>query len=381
MRMLSHQDLFAFDAKFHRSCLSHYISERNIIAAVNKSDQTRVTVSAHDEVFKETITCVEDYIIKQEMVSNLKILTCKFIDKLREQIIDDADSFTSWKMKYKLKKYFGNKLSFVKQPGKSDLVCVSTLTIDILLKGAAILETNSLDDMEVDDLPDTRNKVDERHILHVAAGILRDKMTLINDDGKQYMSSHDLSLKECSNFVPTDLYDFMTWCVNKSSYLGVTSCAGGIKDNLKAISLSCSLIAGCQNITTPLSLGLGIRLHHDFGSKAVLDDLNALGYTVSYDEVRRFLTSGALAQKDTVYVPRGFELPKNVDQQRGDIAAVEEIDAAIDNFDQNEDTLDGKSTTHSMAAVLYKRCPPTENHTKMARLSSKSLSSTDADFL
>ena len=29
------------------------------------------------------------------------------------------------------------------------------------------------------------------------------------------------------------------------------------------------------------------------------------------------------------------------------------VDAAIDNFDQNEETLDGKTTAHSMAAVLY----------------------------
>ena len=35
MKMLSHQDLFAFGAKYLRFCLSDYISERNIIAAVN----------------------------------------------------------------------------------------------------------------------------------------------------------------------------------------------------------------------------------------------------------------------------------------------------------------------------------------------------------
>ena len=29
------------------------------------------------------------------------------------------------------------------------------------------------------------------------------------------------------------------------------------------------------------------------------------------------------------------------------------LHAAIDNFDQNEETLDGKSTTHAMAMVVY----------------------------
>ena len=32
------------------------------------------------------------------------------------------------------------------------------------------------------------------------------------------------------------------------------------------------------------------------------------------------------------------------------------VDADIDNFDQNEETLDGKTTTHSIAAVLYQIC-------------------------
>ena len=32
------------------------------------------------------------------------------------------------------------------------------------------------------------------------------------------------------------------------------------------------------------------------------------------------------------------------------------IDAAIDNFDPNKDMLDGKTTTHSIAVVLYQRC-------------------------
>ena len=31
------------------------------------------------------------------------------------------------------------------------------------------------------------------------------------------------------------------------------------------------------------------------------------------------------------------------------------VDAAIDNFDQNEETINGKNTTHVMAIVLYQR--------------------------
>ena len=37
LRMLSYPDLFAFDAKYHRNCCSHHISERNIKAAGKKA--------------------------------------------------------------------------------------------------------------------------------------------------------------------------------------------------------------------------------------------------------------------------------------------------------------------------------------------------------
>ena len=40
MRMLSNTDLFAMDAKYHRSCYSHYISLNNIKAASAKVDKS-----------------------------------------------------------------------------------------------------------------------------------------------------------------------------------------------------------------------------------------------------------------------------------------------------------------------------------------------------
>ncbi|KAJ8964633.1 hypothetical protein NQ314_004742 [Rhamnusium bicolor] len=35
-KLSGYEDLFAYDAKYHRSCYSHYISQRNIKAIQNK---------------------------------------------------------------------------------------------------------------------------------------------------------------------------------------------------------------------------------------------------------------------------------------------------------------------------------------------------------
>lgn len=103
--------------------------------------------------------------------------------------------------------------------------------------------------------------------------------------------------------------------------------------------------------------------------KKLVDHLHALGYSVCYDEVWRFLISAALDQKEgDLFVPRGTE-------SGGDHVMV---DAAIDNFDQNEQTLVGKSTTHAMAAVLYKRCPIDASKWHIKQAKEKSLAATDA---
>lgn len=76
------------------------------------------------------------------------------------------------------------------------------------------------------------------------------------------------------------------------------------------------------------------------------------------------------SQAGDVYVPRGIQ---SVDLANADTF----VDAAIDNFDQNEETLDGKTTTHSMAAVLYQRCGTLNDDENIPRTRKKALDVTE----
>lgn len=87
---------------------------------------------------------------------------------------------------------------------------------------------------------------------------------------------------------------------------------------------------------------------------------------MSYDEVRQFLTSAAadqLQRSKRVYIPNG--LTRSTEHGM--------IDAAIDNFDQNEETLDGKNTTHCMAIVVYRRGDDATVHNPIKRVPERSL--------
>ena len=92
-----------------------------------------------------------------------------------------------------------------------------------------------------------------------------------------------------------------------------------------------SIIALSCKMQTPITFGLGVQMHHDHGSKDLIDRLSSVGFAIGYDEVRRFLTSGArdeLSDPSQVPVPRGISMC-----DRENVASV--VDAAIDNFDQN----------------------------------------------
>ena len=68
------------------------------------------------------------------------------------------------------------------------------------------------------------------------------------------------------------------------------------------------VLAICHNtiylvckIHTPITFGLGVKMHHDHGSRELIDDLSSLGHSIPYDEVRRFLTVVALDQLTSIY--------------------------------------------------------------------------------
>lgn len=97
-------------------------------------------------------------------------------------------------------------------------------------------------------------------------------------------------------------------------------------------------------------VGLGLHLYHMIPSKHILDTLWQLGLTCSYNDVRQLTTALAkreISDKDDTYVPENLNKIECGKQNY--------IHASIDNFDLNEETIDGKNTTHCMAMVVFQK--------------------------
>ena len=358
-RMLLYTDLFAADGKYHRKCYGTYISERNIKAAQNKQNRSETTN------FDHAFQALTQQLDQTVMSSKLEVTV---LSKLRDQYVKElgSENYSSWKLKRRLKNYYGEGMVFIEHPGKSDLVCNSSLTVGVALQKALQLENDLSHDSSQQDCEPIAPDMNENQVLHMAATILHRSMREIKDNDF-YISGLEINVDKCGSFVPHKLYDFMLWCTNDKAYENATMCTDDkqCKDNLKIISLCHSLISQAQQVRTPLTLTLALYVHHHFGSRKLIEQLHALGLSVSYNEVRQFLTSAAVDQhKDDAFVPRWLVHSEDPSM----------IDAAIDNFDQNENTLDGKVTTHAMAAVIYKRCPVVASNCQIPRFPAQSLS-------
>lgn len=100
--MLTHQYLFVYDAKYHRSCLGHYISERNISAARNKYLSEK-KLSEYEEAFTKPTEEITSTAFSENMtVTTLNAVTESYVSKLSAAA--GPSMYKSWKLKEKPEK-------------------------------------------------------------------------------------------------------------------------------------------------------------------------------------------------------------------------------------------------------------------------------------
>lgn len=250
--------------------------------------------------------------------------------------------------------HFGGKLSFISQPGKSDLICSGDITISDAIRQVVRLQVhvNEIGECELESV--AQSSENDTVILHRAAGIIRDLISGLTFQSEGYDPSGNINLSAAKAFVPNPLYDFIAWCTSKKDFDGAVtydSVTDLSKTDFKVLAICHNLISlGCK-IGTPITFSLGVRMHHEHGSRDLIDDLNSSGHSISYDEVRKFVTSIA---EDQLSSQAGMYVPKDLSSfEPGNVHTT--LDAAIDSFDRNEETVDGKNTTHAMAIVVYQR--------------------------
>ena len=100
--------------------------------------------------------------------------------------------------------------------------------------------------------------------------------------------------------------------------------------------LECILFAS-KNVLTTQHVSLAMQLHNYFGSRGLIDTLYAYGFCISYDELRRLLTSAA--EEEIKRINEGVYIPTGIIARNEGRNLIHEGD---DNIDINAETIDGK---------------------------------------
>ena len=169
------------------------------------------------------------------------------------------------------------------------------------------------------------------------------------------LNINDINLQSAKSIVPQRLYLFLRWIIAGDSDVyeepDPSIPCRNMAGERHVLSIAQDVIHGASNarMKVPKHVSLAMTMHHLMTSKLLITWLNRMGHCSSYDEIQSVGTSHAMevAAKSEEY---GAIIPSN-------ISPMSFIQLAADNNDFNEETLDGKNTTHATTMVTYQRKP------------------------
>lgn len=283
----SNGDLVAVEARYHRKkhCLATYLLY----------DDTNVqSESELDMICKSLKSEITDEVENRKRVYDLSQIRSQVqeLGKLKNLKIE---KLTNKQTKRALKRVWPT-LRFIHRTGLSDLVCSNTLSIDDALCNFVRLEKQLETVEEQNDLDLSlaenfeRSESHELSVIREAAMVIRNRLLNAKTITNEYFSSQEITAEAQKQFLDKHLLLFVKWLSVDTD-----------ETNTDEIAFTQQELSVCSDIaylvkptTTPKHLGLSVYLHHSYGSKKLIEDLHAHGYTWSYTEVRHFLTSAAL---------------------------------------------------------------------------------------
>ena len=164
------------------------------------------------------------------------------------------------------------------------------------------------------------------------------------------LNTQDVSMETARQLIPDSLYLLIKQLVvseKRARPSNALNQSTAIEDERQILSIAQDIIH-CNSkgrVKLPKHTSLAICVHHLTTSKRLIELLNRMGHCVSYDEMRSVNTSIAedvLAKTEEF----GTVIPTV-------IKAGSFVQIAADNNDLNEETIDGKNTTHATTMVIY----------------------------
>ena len=350
---ISGVDLIAVEAKYHKHCRSQYVSKSNLMFADFRVD-------GEEDVYTQAFQKLRQDIkpqLESGVALDMKTLLDSYQEILQHLGCNTAKSY-KWlkqRLKRRLQQSFQEEIVFQKlpDPSKPELVYSSSISLQDVINSAA-KKTCHLAKMSAsseDKSLNSQGQNDVNSILYHAAQILRSSIQSESKSiGIQPVDVEDISACKVKSLMPKDLYKFLCLMILNPDKVDVSApSASNAADERHILAIAQDLIYATTHgrVKTPEHVGLAMSVRHMTGSKLLVMMINRFGHCCSYDDIEVVDTSLALdiiASSENL----GAVVPSN-------ISPGVFVQVAGDNNDINEETLDGKQTTHATTLVLYQR--------------------------
>ncbi|KAJ8684779.1 hypothetical protein QAD02_020572 [Eretmocerus hayati] len=357
-RLQSKPNLSELKAKYHRLSYLVYVAQRNLETFGPKEEETRVTV--HEKVANSMF---DDH--SEELRNGGVLFLSEMCKSYRKKLAQEGytkneiDNVTVSFMKSHLLQVCGDGFDFFPKEGKPDIVCSRNVVSDNIneLKYDYLYHRMNSEMIENTASSPQQNTVrgivdlTDNEILHRAACILQ---KCLGDIAKNdhYPTPLEVSTRKSAEFVRKPLRDFLIWLLDKTACVTAQTQTTENKFRRAIILAECVIFSSNSNVhreVPPFHYGLMIKIHHDYGSRSLIELLNSYELCANHTALRSFLTSAAKSEIET---SRTTYSPSNIVSRDEGGSLVQEAD---DNVDINAETIDGKNTYHGMARVLFQR--------------------------
>lgn len=347
LRRITGENLSACGARYHRECISNYVSKSNFQQAVfaTKLDIIDPPLDKLLVYLEGPIECGSAFYVSQ--------LTRMYNDMTTDQLRNDQ-------LQAKLSKHYGSAIRVISQvgQGKSNIIISSKVTLECAIRAALDLaegfqETQTVETDTEDGDKGIRalNKVARDIRLEIKEILQNKKRT--KEEPLLYPSANDISnVSESNKKVSPTLLRLLHLIIDEKAFnTSSESESPAVKIRASALADSITYCAGEDKYVTDFNLGLALHLHHVYGKRELIDTMNLYGLSITYQELRTFLTSAAsniLDKNEECFVPSEM-----IPIHDGGML----IQEGIDNVDLNTETINGKDSFHSLARVMFQTQP------------------------
>ncbi|XP_053404320.1 uncharacterized protein LOC128558588 [Mercenaria mercenaria] len=227
-------------------------------------------------------------------------------------ICGEDNSYSTTYMKRRMLEHYGNSIIITELNGKSNVVTFRSRAHAILHN---YYHRQNKNDSESEKLA----------IIKTAGKLILNDIKDMEENAEIYPSANDMSTEGNRKYVPPSLVTLLQQLIDQKDPERI----------IIAISQAIVQAAIPRSIICPLQLGLGVQLHHQFGSRILIETLNSLGFCSSYQEVQKYEKCAAYTQGNAVD-------RNNVEQY---------VQFVADNIDHNTATIDGHNTFHGMGII------------------------------